>query len=270
MCDGCHYKTLIACYFLGGFPPFCSPEWYAVMQSSWWFFRKPLQWHTTHQRMTSTFISLLFLETWCFFFFPLQSLITLHGVVFTEAGCQIFSSLMLSLKANTHSYTLFTYVMNVFMFHEKSNCFSRGDKKMLFLPSSNSRHPGGPPVTGCHRFWYPQTGESFELISSISCFSWGFSLWVGEKEEDGTSQPRERPGHVWEERDLPAGGVEAECCARVQAFLPDPSKDPSKGSFLSIPAPNISFWSAQMNPFHTLQHTAFCGPLLWCPFCEEV
>lgn len=85
------------------------------------------------------------------FFFSLQSLITLHGVVFTEAGCQIVS-LMLSLKANTHSYTLFTYVMNVFMFHEKSNCFSRGDKKMLFLPSSNSRHPGGPPVTGCHRF----------------------------------------------------------------------------------------------------------------------
>lgn len=155
--------------------------------------------------------------------------------------------------------------MNVFMFYEMSNCFSRGDKKMFFLPSSNSPHPGGPPVTGCHRFWYPQTGESFELVSSTLCFSWGFSLWVGEQEEDGTSsQLRERPGHVWEERDLPAGRVEAEYCAWMQTFHPKPSKDPSKGSFLSIPASNISFWSPQMNPLHPLQHAAFCSPLLQC------
>lgn len=222
--------------------------------------------------MTSTFISLLFLETWCAFSFPLKSL---RGVVFTEAGYQIFSSLMLLLIANTHSYTLFTYVMNVFMLHEKSNYFSKGHKKMHFLPSSNSPHPGCPFVTGRRRFWYPQKGESFELVSSILYFSWGFSLWVGEQDEDGTSsQLRERPSHVWEERDLPAGRLEAEYCTWVQAFHPEPSKDPSKGFFLSILSPNISFWSPQMDFLHPLQHVAFCSPLLQCespfPFCEEV
>lgn len=88
----------------------------------------------------------------CFFFFFLKSLITLHGVVFTEVGCQILSTFMLLLTANTYSYTFFTYVMSAFMFHEKSCCFSRGDKKVLSLPSSNSPHAGGPSVTGHRSF----------------------------------------------------------------------------------------------------------------------
>lgn len=118
-----------------------------------------------------------------FILFPLKSLRTFHGIVFTERGHQIFLSLMLWLTANTHSYRLFTYVINVFMFHRKSNCFSRGDTKVVFLTSSNSPPPGGgnsmPQVV-------TPSGYSFELISSVSCFSWGFSLGAGEK-EDGTS-----------------------------------------------------------------------------------
>lgn len=111
-CDRYHYKTLIACYLF--FFSFLSV--YSTLLPSWVIHY--------HAELSVTFFGRHYHDTpltrgwqalsshscsWKHgaFFFPLKSLVTLHGVVFTEVGCHIFLLLVLLLTANTQLYIVY-------------------------------------------------------------------------------------------------------------------------------------------------------------------
>lgn len=101
------------------------------------FFWKPLQWHTT-PRGWSAVSSHSCSRTNGTSPPHLRLLLTLYGAFFHWS--KVPDLLMLLLTGNTQSYTLFICAINIFMFHGKSNCFSRNHKNGLplffKLPSS--------------------------------------------------------------------------------------------------------------------------------------
>lgn len=179
-----------------------------------------------------------------------------HSVVlYSLSRCQIFSSLLQLLTVNTHSYALFTYVMNVFMFHEELNCFSWGDKKY----SSSSLQ-----IPLAHLYLDAAGADTLRQNSLSSSPVPCVLAWVlaheleSKRSMEYLSPLKEWPGCVWEVKDLPVGRVEAEPC--MDAILTTSFKqNPSKRFSLSIPAPNIYFLSPWINPLHLLQHAAFCS-----------